>query len=146
MRLARVALLALLVASCGSVSPTNPPHSPTPPTTRTGSPSLPPTLSAPAIVCEGIVDADCGPAADATLHAVRSHGVPSRIELGSGTTCPREGQTCPYPVPPENGRWVGHAIVLFRDSPQVARLNVSEAGGEYRAVLVAYLGGESVTP
>ena len=143
MRLARLVPFALLVASCANVTPTNPAASPAPLTTATAPPTA--VTSEPAIACDGLPESDCRPAANAAVQAVRSHGLPERIELGPYTICLREAQTCPLPLPPENGRWVGYAVVSFQGGADVARLNVSEAGGRYEAVLIGYVQSESPT-
>ncbi len=145
MRFIRLAPVVLIVASCANISPTNPARPPASVTPATASPALASVTSEPAIACDGLAGSDCRPAANAAVEAVRSHGVPDRIELGPYTICLREAQTCPAPLPPEDGRWVGYAVVSFQGTSDVARLNVSEAGGNYAGVLIGYIPAEAPT-
>jgi hypothetical protein len=122
-----VIAIGLLAAACAAPSPS-----------ATASPTAVPS---PVVSCGDLPVADCSDAAAAALATAAAHGTPVRVEVGRGVFCSDPdrlfGMTTCLQLPPAGGRWVGHAVVTFAESPAQAYMNIVQSGRRVGADFIA---------
>jgi hypothetical protein len=99
----------------------------------------------PVTECLGIDQSTCDRALDPVLAAVAPSGwTPTHVWLDDGLLSPVQAllfdpyADFPYPIPPDNGQWIGSAEVAFAETDQHAGMNLAAVGSDIVADLTGY--------